>query len=43
MAKTTASATMKNPVDTAYGMPNPTCSTSAAIVPNALTMTTASQ
>jgi hypothetical protein len=38
-ASTAANAT----VDTAYGTPNPTCRTSAAIVPNTLTMTEASQ
>jgi hypothetical protein len=41
--KITASTIMKNTVDTAYGMPSPMCRTSAAIVPNTATMTTASQ
>lgn len=41
--KTTASATAKTTVDTAYGTPTPTCATSAAIVSNTLTSTTAVQ
>lgn len=38
-----ASTTTKNAVEATYGMPSPTCRTSAAIVPNTLTMTTAAQ
>ncbi len=40
---TTASATAKAAVETAYGTPITTCATSAAIVPNTLTITTAAQ
>ena len=40
---TTASATAKATVDTAYGTPRPTCATSAATVPKTLTMATAVQ
>ncbi len=42
-AKTAASAAMNNGVESVYGTPRPTCSTSAAIVPNTLTMTIAVQ
>lgn len=42
-ANTQPSTTAKNTVDTGYGMWNPTCSTSAAIVPNSPIMATANQ
>jgi hypothetical protein len=41
--KTTTSTTAKNGVETSYGTPSSTCRPSAAIVPNTLTMSTASQ
>jgi len=41
--KTTASETAKNAVETTYGTCRPMWSTSAAIVPNTATITTASQ
>src|SRR4051812_4475844 len=41
--KTAASATAKTAVDTRYGTPSSTCSTSATIVPNTATISTANQ
>ncbi len=41
--KIAASTTAKTTLESTYGMPNPTCTPSAAMVPNTLTMTTADQ
>ena len=41
--KTAARTTAYRMLEAMYGTPNPTCSTSAAMVPNTPTMTTASQ
>ena len=41
--KTAASTTTNNTVDITYGTPKPTCSTSAAMVPNTPTIATANQ
>ena len=41
--KTTARITAYRRIDAVYGTPNPTCSTSAAIVPKMPTMHTANQ
>ena len=43
MMNTAASTTAYRRLEAVYGTPKPTCSTSAAIVPNTPTMTTASQ
>ena len=40
---TAASTTEYNRADATYGTPNPTCKTSAAIVPKTPTITTVSQ